>query len=167
MSSKKNKSRNAPLGSIPLETNKSNYEAPTLDAMGTDDLVELFQSVKITDPNDPNVENEFIDWEKERDEMNRFFDHQSKNQLKNLPRFKQPPGFKSNAKLFPHQKDGIRWLLSQERNPRPNPFFREQELKDGSKIFRDRTTGIKLDGPYLPVKGAILADGKLRTALFE
>lgn len=71
--------------------------------------------------------------------MDRFFHHQSKEQLKNLPRFEQPPGFKSNAKLFPYQKDGIRWLLSQERNPRPNPFSREQELK---RRFKN------LFGPY-------------------
>lgn len=44
----------------PRGDNESNYDAPTLDAMGTDDILELFQSVKITDPNDPNVEMSFL-----------------------------------------------------------------------------------------------------------
>ena len=155
-------SRSTPLRSIPMERNLANYEAPALDANDvTDEFLALMQGVTISDPNDPNCENEFIDWEKERDQMDRYFAHQSKSQLKDLPRFKQPSAFKSSAKLYPHQKDGIRWLLKQETDSRPNPFCREQELKDGSKIFRDRTTGFKIDSPYPAVKGAILADGEL------
>ena len=54
-------------------------EAPELDPNVTDDLlVDLMKGATISDPNDPNVENQRIDWEKERAELDRYFDHQSK-----------------------------------------------------------------------------------------
>lgn len=159
---KKINTSRVPLGSLSMET--SGYEAAAFDSNVNvvHDLLESMKAVAISDPNDPNVMNETIDWEKERDQMDRYFDHQAKEQLKLLPRFTKPKGFKADVNLFAHQKDGIRWLVAQERNPHPNPFCREQTLKDGSSIYLDRfTTGRKLvEGPYLPVKGAVLADGE-------
>lgn len=161
MKTRKSISSRVPLEPISMESNQSGYEASRSDPDVIDDLIGMVKNATITDPNDPDVENQKIDWEKERDELDRYFNHQSKEQLKRLPRYSKPEGFKPSTRLYPHQKDAIRWMLSQELAPRQNPFYREQALNDGSVISIDRfTTRYKLARPYLPVRGAILADGK-------
>ena len=146
----------------------ASYQAPELDRknVSVDLLADMMNSTTISDPNEPDeLENQKIDWEKERDELDHYFDQQSKVLLKRLPRYSKPKGFKPSTKLYHHQKDGVRFLIGQELDPSPNPFYRVQKLQDGSEIFFDRfTTRRKLPQPYFPVKGAVLADGKYRFA---
>lgn len=155
----KKKTRRSAVGRVPLGPGQ--YEAANLDTTVADDLVEMMKEFSIVDPNDPNVETETIDWVKERDLMDRYFDSAVHLQLKNLPAYHNPGGFKRSTKLLPHQKDGVRWLLHQENDPPMNPFYREVQKQDGTLSYRDRFTGRGLEQPYSPVKGAVLADGML------
>ena len=77
-----------------------------------------------------------------------------------LPAFVRPAGLKESTKLHPHQEDGIRYLLENEVNPKPNPFYRQKTLKDGTEAFYDLSTNRRLLRPHGPTKGSILADGK-------
>ena len=107
-----------------------------------------------------NVESETIDWDKEREEMDVLFDKQAVEKLKFLPPFSPPKQFKKTTKLFPHQKQGISWLVQQECNPPANPFvFHKTSIKTGNTIICDRLTRKKLQQHHAPVNGAILADG--------
>jgi hypothetical protein len=126
---KKSNSGRVPLGSLAAET--AEYAAPVFDANVTDDLLDMMQSVAISDPNDPDVENEPIDWDKERDHMNHYFDHQAKEHLKRLPRYSKPKGFKTNVNLFGHQKDGVRRTLAglSRAQPTPQPLLPRAEIE--------------------------------------
>jgi len=141
-----------------METTESQYDAAVMDRTCTDDMIEMFKATRISDPNDPEQETELIDWEKERDETDRIFNHQSIEKLKQLPRYVKPKGLKSTTVLKPHQQDGVRWLVSQEKTPKPTPFQRQRTLKDGTVAFYDVVTGCRLQEPYPPIKGSILAD---------
>ena len=150
----------SPFSPIAMESQESKYEAAAVDTTHvTDDLLEMMKGLNVSDGNDPSQENLVIDWEKERDQMDRYFDHQSKDKLKMLPRYCQPSEFKTTTKLLPHQKDGVRWLKSQENQPHPNPFQLDRTLANGTVAYYDRFYRSKLGQPYPPVKGAVLADG--------
>ena len=100
-----------------------------------------------------------IDFKAESAAMDRIFEEQAANQLKDLPAFKRPKRFKKSIKFYDHQQDGIRWLIQQERNPRPNPFCYTRQLKDGTVAAYDQFTKRRLTaGPHSPVRGSILAD---------
>ena len=136
------------------------YTAANLDTDVADDLVDLWKGLVISDENDPNVETEVIDWVKERDLMDQYFDSAVKTQLESAGKYKKPAGFKAGTKLLPYQQDGVRWLVRQEVCPQDNPFYFERERKDGSTYCMDRfTTRSKLAGPYAKARGSVLADG--------
>lgn len=110
----------------------------------------------------PHVESELINWEKETDEMEEFFEKQAEEKLKDLPPHQKPKQLKTSTKLFPYQIEGIRYLVKMEREPVTNPFFGEQLLKTGGSIYFDRYFSQKsIPQPYATAKGAILADGTL------
>ncbi|KAL3893140.1 MAG: hypothetical protein SGARI_008359 [Bacillariaceae sp.] len=158
--SRTNKVGRSPFSPIAMQAEESNYEASQLEKTSTDEMMALMGSMKISDPNeDLDSVQETIDWEKETKEMDRMFNHQSKEMIAKLPRYVQPIGLKNGTKLLDHQKDGVRWLLSQELNPNKNPFYSEQKSVNGNVYYMDRFDRFKIDAPYPPVKGAVLADG--------
>jgi len=117
--------------------------------------------------NDSNKKNQFatqtVDWKKENKEMDKMFESQAAQQLKDLQPFVMPEGFQKHITFFDHQKDGLRWLVKQETNAPPNPFVRVRRLKDGKIALYDRLTRGRLTQAHAPVKGSILADGVLST----
>lgn len=105
-----------------------------------------------------NVETEVIDWEKERKEMDKIFEQQARDKLKYLPQMVMPHQFRNDVVLFQHQKDGIRWLVNQENNPPPSPFYRESTREDGSKRYYSRLNFGKRMPKPAPLSGSVLAD---------
>ncbi|CAB9512414.1 regulator of chromatin subfamily A member 3-like 1 [Seminavis robusta] len=128
--------------SEPPPPNKSNNEDVLLDE----------------EDDHPNVSNVKVDWEKERDEMDKMFEEQAAKQLDGLPEFVKPQRLKKSVNVFEHQKEGIRWLLHQEMNPRENPFVRRRTLKSGVVAMYDRLTKRRIGEAYEPSRGSILAD---------
>ena len=172
--------RRSPVRVLPTSVRAQNASHPNIDALIASDLQPLMaQKLNIGSPsngnsndndataaptenqNNPNVETETIDWEKECNYMDGVFDEQSKEQLKGLPAYHKPKYFKKEINPYPHQRLGIRWLIQQERNPKDNPFVKSREMKDGSIGYYDSLQNHrKIDKPYGPAKGSILADGK-------
>lgn len=147
------------------------YPANSATAVtSADELAKLMgQTLRISKPEDTyqhdeeddeklNVSTEKVDWEKERKEMDKLFEKQTEEQLEGLADFVKPIGLKDTTNPFPHQEDGIRWLVQQEKNPKPNPFVRERTLKSGEKALYCRLSRGRLRSPHEPSKGSILAD---------
>ena len=105
-------------------------------------------------PASAKTEHKTIDFNAESAEMDRIFEEQAAGQLMDLPKFQRPKRFKKNVKLFDHQKDGIRWLIQQERNPRANPFSYTRTLKNGTVAGYDKFTKRRLASEgHSPVRG--------------
>ena len=141
-----------------MQAEASNYEASQLDKTTADDWMEAFGNMKIDDPNEElDSVHETISWD-EQQEIDRYLNHQCKEMIAYLAPFEKPVGLKKGIEVMVHQKDAARWLLNQELNPSINPFYSEKKSPTGTIFWVDRFTGRKINGPYPPVKGAILAD---------
>ena len=107
----------------------------------------------------PKIETEVIDWEKESQGLDQMFEEQANSKLVNLPKLHKIKDFRSSVKLFQYQKDGIRWLVSQERDAKPSPFLYEKTLKDGTVAYYCKLSKHRVPDPE-PLHGSILADGR-------
>ena len=159
-----------PLGDLPVTStanvtiDDTTLKATNKSSPSVDDLASsMAKHLHIVDDDDDFDDShkgklQTVDWKKENKEMDKMFESQSAQQLKNLPPFERPKGFKKSVEFFKHQEDGIRWLVQQEQNAPPNPFVRERQLKDGTVAIYDKLTRARLVEAHPPVKGAILAD---------
>ena len=88
-----------------------------------------------------------------------MFEEQCKNKTQSLPQISMPEQFK-NLTLYNHQKDGIQWLVHQERSDKAiPPFFKK--VKAGSReVWYCEITQCQQMSPPRPIRGGILADGK-------
>lgn len=103
------------------------------------------------------VETTNITWEGQHEQLDEMFDQQAVARLQGLPNYPMPKQF-ANLTLFDYQKQGIRWLIHQERNEnRVAPWLKEVTLL-GSKKWKCSITRSVLSRPPNPVCGGILAD---------
>lgn len=145
--STKKKADVAPTAAMAALAISSNTKTEVDATAGEEDYSELV-------PASAKTEHKTIDFNAESAEMDRIFEEQAAGQLMDLPKFQRPKRFKKNVKLFEHQKDGIRWLIQQERNPRSNPFSYTRILKNGTVAGYDKFTKRRLatEG-HAPVRG--------------
>lgn len=128
-----------------VDNNKTEVDA-TVDDEDYSELV----------PASAKTEHKTIDFNAESAEMDRIFEEQAASQLRDLPKFQRPKRFRKTTLFFRHQQDGIRWLIEQERNPRPNPFSYVRTLKNGTVAGYDKFTKRRLatEG-HAPVSGTL------------
>jgi hypothetical protein len=110
---------------------------------------------------EPELEVEMtnVDWADAHEQLDEMFDQQTKNRLEQLPDYSMPPQLQ-NLELFDYQKDGIRWLIHQERNESAmSPFIKEIFHAGKKKWMCTITRCIFLKPPNKSVCGGILADG--------
>jgi hypothetical protein len=104
------------------------------------------------------VEMTTANWEEASQQLDAMFDEQTKNRLAQLPNYDMPPQFQ-NLELYDYQKDGIRWLIHQERNDSALPPFVKEIFELGRKRWRCTITRAIFLKPPKPICGGVLADG--------
>ena len=108
-----------------------------------------------------HVEEETVDWEEFKENMDNIFEKQAADKTKDLPILPRSPLFLDSTKLEPHQNEGVRWLADVERHPRHNPNSASKLLKDGrSMLCYDLLYSKQIPTLYHPVRGSVLGDGK-------
>lgn len=100
-----------------------------------------------------------VEWEAKRSELDQMFEKAAQEQIANLPDYEMPE-LLSHLHLYNHQKNGIRWLVHQERDVVP-PYFLEKK-EGGQRRWQCNITKVVQLAPPAPVRGGILADGKWR-----
>jgi hypothetical protein len=99
-----------------------------------------------------------VDWEGAHEELDQMFDQQTKNRLEQLPDYPMPPQLQ-NLELFDYQKDGIRWLIHQERNESAISPFIKEIFHLGKKAWICTITKCTFNSPPKGICGGVLADG--------
>jgi hypothetical protein len=112
---------------------------------------------------DLEVEMTNVDWADAHEQLDEIFDQQSENRLEQLPNYSMPTQFQ-NLELFDYQKDGIRWLIHQERNQTAVPPFIKEIFQGGRKKWLCTITRAIFLKPPKPICGGVLADGKCQNA---
>lgn len=92
----------------------------------------------------PEQEIKNMSWQTQAQNLDEMFEQQSNNQLKDLVPITVPVQFKNCVTLFPHQVDGIKWLVHQEKkmyenDAYQNPFF---------KAVREKNKMVRLNRAY-------------------
>jgi hypothetical protein len=105
------------------------------------------------------VEMTNVDWANAHEELDQMFDQQTKNRLEQLPDYAMPPQLQ-NLELFDYQKDGIRWLIHQERNESAISPFVKEIFQNGKKKWICTITRCIFTSPPKGICGGVLADGK-------
>lgn len=94
-------------------------------------------------------------WNTAKRELGAMFQSQARDKLIRLKKdHPQPKPKHLNATLFPHQEDGLRWLIHQETNGEVPPFFYRWRER-----WRCKITHKSFPEEPKPVRGGILADG--------
>jgi SWI/SNF-related matrix-associated actin-dependent regulator of chromatin subfamily A3 len=93
-----------------------------------------------------------MDSEQTIEVLDRMFDEIQAEQLANLPSIPMPKHL-AKMELYDYQKDGIKWLVNQERKDTV-PFFE----KVGKSTWKCVITEARLNVPPSPIRGSILAD---------
>ena len=143
----------------------ANVHVPAADGkLGKNDAAEEVISTisnSQDDLEDNNVQGEVMDEEEQQAYLDSLFEEQSREKIRALPKKKLDLDKKKilKTKLKPHQVDGIRWLIHQERTVQENPFFKQIAKKE-HPTFRCSLTGRHIYHPPKPIGGAILADGE-------
>jgi rubrerythrin len=104
------------------------------------------------------VEMTNVDWADAHEELDQMFDQQTKNRLEQLPDYAMPPQLQ-NLELFDYQKDGIRWLIHQERNESAISPFVKEIFQNGTKKWICTITRCIFTSPPKGICGGVLADG--------
>mmetsp|Transcript_12803 Transcript_12803/g.15672 ORF Transcript_12803/g.15672 Transcript_12803/m.15672 type:complete len:1060 (+) Transcript_12803:80-3259(+) len=114
----------------------------------------------------PKIEVKTMNWQQQAKELDEMFDKQFENQLRNLPDLNMPVQFK-NLTLFPHQIEGIKWLVQQENKAlyshsnkeeeSNHPFYKRVVEQGRQKWLCEITQCSQLEAPQ-PIMGSILAD---------
>ena len=93
-------------------------------------------------------------------ELDEIFEKNQEHKFDDCPAFCMPQGFRPGIRLFPHQQDGIRWLVHQETaRDRILPFYKQVELGQFKKKWWHCTLNQKKTQtpPFAP-PSSILAD---------
>lgn len=104
------------------------------------------------------VEMNNVDWADAHEQLDEMFDQQTKNRLEQLPDYSMPPQLQ-NLELFDYQKDGIRWLMHQERNESAISPFIKEIFRNGKKKWLCTITRCEFSTPPKGICGGVLADG--------
>ncbi|GKZ00183.1 hypothetical protein MPSEU_000971300 [Mayamaea pseudoterrestris] len=102
-----------------------------------------------------SVHTQAIDWQAQREEIDRLFEKQSESRFNDLPPY-ETPSLLSHLTFYDFQKQGIAWLINQERGSIPS-YIEEIEFQ-GRKIWKCQITKAKLYTTPKPTRSAILAD---------
>ena len=153
-----------------VETNITGNEKSVLsDKEENETVISMTETEDTPEANIPeeNVEDdpdavvsEELDEEAQQAYLEQMFEEQTASKIKSLGR--KTLGLDKKvlkAKLKPHQVDGIRWLVNQEKSTRPNPFFKTMTYKSGTTSYRCSLTGLHQKEAPKPIQGALLADG--------
>lgn len=93
-------------------------------------------------------------------ELDLMFDKQAREKLDGVPRLDMPSQFRDGLTLYDHQKEGISWLVHQERSGGADGLFIETTGVNGEKSWTCKISDERQNEPPKRAKGAILADGK-------
>lgn len=93
-------------------------------------------------------------------ELDLIFEKQAREKLDNVPEYEMPSQFRAGLALFDHQKEGIRWLIHQERTGGAQAFYTKTQDVDGTKGWRCVISEEFRSEPPKRSLGSILADGK-------
>jgi SWI/SNF-related matrix-associated actin-dependent regulator of chromatin subfamily A3 len=100
------------------------------------------------------VETKTMDWKTAQQSLDDMFEKISKEQMMNLPDLSFPAAL--TAKLFDHQKQGIRWLYQRETDTRKEAPFYKKVKEKGKTVWLSEITNSSQPDPPAAVKGSIL-----------
>lgn len=127
---------------------------------GMDDLTTTMGAINLNkSPNsigsDPNGQSPL-----QRD-LDALFEKQAREKLHSVPLYDLPMKlFRPGLTLYDHQKEGIRWLVHQERSGGAEGLFSRTTNVMGETIWECKISGDTTKIEPKRAKGAILADGK-------
>ncbi|GKY94354.1 hypothetical protein MPSEU_000401200 [Mayamaea pseudoterrestris] len=101
------------------------------------------------------VQTQVVDWEGQREEIDELFEKQSENLLENLPPYELPP-LLSHLTFYDYQKQGVSWLINQEKPSIPS--YWSETVESGMKVWKCALTGEVVHNEPKPIQSAILAD---------
>eukprot|EP00592_Proboscia_alata_P008112 CAMPEP_0194360760 /NCGR_PEP_ID=MMETSP0174-20130528/8167_1 /TAXON_ID=216777 /ORGANISM="Proboscia alata, Strain PI-D3" /LENGTH=951 /DNA_ID=CAMNT_0039132471 /DNA_START=193 /DNA_END=3048 /DNA_ORIENTATION=- len=105
------------------------------------------------------METTIMNWQTQQEQLDKMFDKQVSEKLKDLPPLPKKLPFSPNLVLYDYQELGIRWLIHQETTctGRLPPFYQKKIERGKTVYFCDITNSAQ---PNLPkqAKGSILAD---------
>jgi SNF2 family DNA or RNA helicase len=101
-----------------------------------------------------------VDWTEKQKELDKMFEKDASEKFVGIAEFQMPDGFNEDVKLYPHQKDGIRWLLHQETTENAPSFWSQVALGTNKDRlwWRCKITGQFQKRRPNPIRGSILAD---------
>jgi len=102
--------------------------------------------------------NQFEQTQLQKD-MDLMFEKQAREKLADVPEYEMPSQFRPGLTLFDHQKEGICWLIHQERSGGAEAFYTEIKCANGQKAWICNISNKVQLIPPKRAKGSILADG--------
>jgi hypothetical protein len=136
----------------------TSLQALTAGLAGTKPSLQELTAGLADTKSDLQVEMTTVDWEDAHQQLDEMFDQQTENRLEQLPNYSMPPQLHS-LELFDYHKDGIRWLIHQERNESALPPFIKEIFPSGQKRWLCTITRAVFLKPPKPICGGVLADG--------
>ena len=111
----------------------------------------------------PIVQKCIVDWRTQQKDLDDMFDEQCKLQLQGLPHVPTPSQLKIT--LLDHQISGLQWMVRNETQPPPVPFYK-QVKEQGKSVWLSEITNASQPEPPKPICGGILADGSYLESQF-
>jgi hypothetical protein len=126
-----------------------------------DDLLAGLDTLQVHDHQPPATdEYKQVDQAQLQKDLNIMFKEQAHEKLAHVLKIDMLAQFKG-LMLFDYQKDGIRWLVHQEKSGEAKvPFFSQIEYKNGQRAWHCSITRRHQQSPLKHIKGSILADGE-------
>lgn len=101
---------------------------------------------------------EILDDEEQKTYLDKMFEEQANEKLKNLPKIKLPKSA-FNVTLKDYQKSGIRWLTFMETNNHLPPYYKEVVRKaTGHTAYQCTITNALQNTKPSPLRGGLLCD---------
>jgi len=142
---------------------RSNAVGVSLPASKLDHLTSSVQKIRLDDSPTSDYHSRSSDQSEPtqlQKDLDIMFEKQAREKLTDVPHYSIPSQFREGLKLYDHQKEGIRWLVHQERSGGADGFFTATEDRCGRKAWRCNISDELQPFPPKQAKGAILADGK-------
>ena len=104
------------------------------------------------------VEHQVLDWTKQAQQLDKMFEQQLSQQLKNLPTVKIPDdnALRGTTTLLDYQYDGLKWLVYQDTVDQI-PFFRQIQ-ENGQQVWYCEISNASQTTAPKSFRGGILAD---------
>jgi hypothetical protein len=114
-----------PMSSVPAVVSNHQYASATFQGLSNNvpAAAAVYNNVAVSHPfvdntnknenyHDVEAETTQVDWKAESKELDEMFDDQNREKFRNVPTIAKPSQLV--ATLFPHQVDGISWMVNQE-----------------------------------------------------